>query len=294
MLKKLYETYYLNKRIDRINQNTVKEWYELSETLKDKKEINDIILGSSHGAYGLISSVIFNNETTINLCTDSQDLYRSYKILKKCLEKNAIKNIVLTFSLFSNSFMLDLVKSERDKCYLNEIIFNIQNRYQDSRYDKKYKKLIKLYMKYYLTNKYFGRNYRDCNGDKIGKRIFFSNNINVETRVSGHIKHNKRNINELIWLNKIIDLCKQRNINIVIVVMPVREDYRAEAFKHGSYKELFNDLIQICSQNNIKLLSYFNENIEDKYFGDFDHLTHDGALIISKKIAEDMCFGEIK
>lgn len=292
MLKKLYETYYLNKRIDRINQNTVKEWYELSETLKDKKEINDIILGSSHGAYGLISSVIFDNEKSINLCTDSQDLYRSYKILKLCMTNHNIKNVIITYSLFSNSYMLDLVKSERDKCYLNEIFFNIKNRYEESRYDKKYKKLIELYIKYYLNNKYFDREYRDNFGDKIGKRIFFSDDVSTETRVYGHIKHNKRNNNENIWLENIVDICIQKAININIIIMPVRNDYRQEAFKYGTYNELFNNVLQICRTKNVNLISYFEEHIEDKYFGDFDHLTDNGAFIISNKLKKDIQDGK--
>lgn len=289
---KFYEKYYLNKRLNRLNEDKIKEWYELSEILKEKQDIKNIILGSSHGAYGLLSSVIFNNENSINLCTDSQDLYRSYKMLEHCAEQYNLENIIITYSLFSNSYMLDLVKSEREKCYLNEVFFNIKNRDEESKYDKKYKKLIRLYAKYYLNNKYFNREYRDEYGDKIGQRIFFPNDASTETRVYGHIKHNRRNNNENIWLEKIIDLCIQKNINVSVVVMPVRNDYRQEAFKYGTFNELFNNMLQICSAKNINVISYFEEQIEDKYFGDFDHLTYDGAVFISTKLKKDMQKGE--
>ena len=289
---KFYEKYYLNKQLNRLNKDKIKEWYELSEIFKGKKDIDSIILGSSHGVYGLISSVIFDNEKSINLCTDSQDLYRSYKILKLCMTNYNIKNVIITYSLFSNSFMLDLVKSERDKCYLNEIFFNIESRYEESRYDKKHKKLIELYIKYYLNNKYFDREYRDNSGDKIGQRIFFSDDVSTETRVYGHIKHNKRNNNENMWLEKVADICIQKAININIVIMPVRYDYRQETFKYGTYSELFNNVLQICRTKNVNLISYFEEQMEDKCFGDFDHLTYDGAFLISNKLKKDIRDGK--
>lgn len=294
MFKKIYEKYYVNKRINELNQDRIKEWYELSEVFKEKKDIDSIILGSSHGVNGLIASIIFDNENAFNLCTNSQDLYGSYQMMQLCLTKHNLKNIIMTYSLFSNSFMLDFIKTERDKCYLNEICFNLESRYEKSSYDKKSKKLIELYIKYYLKNKCQETEFRDNYGDKGGgkKRSYFKNDMTTERRVAGHMKYNNSDDNENIWLEKMIDICRQKDINIKVVIMPARDDYKQEAFKYGTYNELFHNVLQICRTRNVHLISYFEEEIEDKYFGDFDHLTYDGAVFLSNKLKKDMQDGK--
>lgn len=70
--------------------------------------------------------------------------------------------------------------------------------------------------------------------------------------------------------------------------MPVRSDYRQEALKYGNTKQLFNNIIEICKENNIKLHNYFQLDINNKYFCDFDHLNNKGAELISKKLKEDI------
>lgn len=281
-----FEKYYLNRHMGRLDIKAIVEWYELSQVYNSFRwggEINNIVIGSSHGAYGLISSIIFDSKYSINLCTDSQDLYTSCKILEMCLNEHSVKNVVMTYSLFSNSYMLDMVKSERNKCYLNNIFFNVERRIKNSSYDIKYTKLIKLYIKYYLENKHYTKIYRNEYGDKI-QRLFFDNDMSVEQRVKGHIKHNKRNNNENIWLEIIIEMCKKRNISLNVVIMPVRTDYRKEVYKYGTYSEFFNNIIQISKKTNTSLYSFFNDVLEDEYFGDFDHLNYNGAAVVSENV----------
>lgn len=288
---KFLEKLYLDRRLYKLSKQEVQEWYELSSVYKNKKNIENLILGSSHGGYGLKAEHIFNSKHSMNLCTDSQDLYRSYELAKQCMEKFKIKNIILTYSLFSNSFMLDMVKGKRVNIYLSEILFNIKARVKKTSYDKKYKKLYELYIKHYLLGKEYKYIYRNIFGDIIDNKTVFTDDYGVEKRVKSHIKHNKRNNNENVWIKKLYKLFDDSLYgggDLHIVIMPVRSDYRQEALKYGNTKQLFNNIIEICKENNIKLHNYFQLDINNKYFCDFDHLNNKGAELISKKLKEDI------
>lgn len=280
---------YLDKRIHRINTCLLREYDELYNFYNQKKYIDILLLGSSHGAYGLSAKVFSTkDESCFNLCTDSQDLYRSYELLIRSINHfKSIRKVILTYSLFSNGYNLDMVKSEIDKVYINDIIFKIKPRIKYSKKDIKYKLLGKSYLYFYPFLLNYNPCYRDKYGDKMGERVF-CNDMEVFSRVKSHIKHNKRNNIENIYVEKIIETCKKNNIKLSVVIMPVRSDYRKESYNYGFYKDLFCDIINITSEYDVQLLSYFEYEIDNKYFGDFDHLTEEGAKFISNKILKDM------
>lgn len=70
--------------------------------------------------------------------------------------------------------------------------------------------------------------------------------------------------------------------------MPVRSDYRNESYNYGLYGDLFYEIIGITDKYNVPLHSYYEYEIEDKYFGDYDHLTEDGAKFFSNKIVREI------
>lgn len=167
--KKLRKSY-LDKRIHRINTSLLREYDELYSFYNMKKDVDILLLGSSHGAYGLSAKTFTTkDQSCFNLCTDSQDLYRSYELLIKSINHfKSIKKVILTYSLFSNGYNLDMVKSERDKVYISDITFNIKARIKYTVKDIKYKFLAKSYLYFYPVLLNDNSYYRDKYGDKTG------------------------------------------------------------------------------------------------------------------------------
>ena len=74
------------------------------------------------------------------------------------------------------------------------------------------------------------------------------NNISAKERVATHMKNNKRNTEENIYVEKAISYCKDNNINLIIVITPVRSDFGAEANEYGDYKSHFKDIVDILQK----------------------------------------------
>lgn len=96
---------FLYKKIQRTFDifNTVVMTAKYKNYIKNHKEINTLILGSSHAEYGYRPTR--NNE--INLAFPSGDLYYSYRLFQN-VNKNSpnLRNIILFFSPFSSGFYI--------------------------------------------------------------------------------------------------------------------------------------------------------------------------------------------
>lgn len=289
-LKKLYEYYMLYKYKDMLNKSLIQEYVELYNVYAKNENVQAVMLGSSHGAYGIDTSVIkenLNENKIINLCSSSLDLYGTFEMTKNVINKYPkLKHIYITYSLFSNGYQLDKVEAERDKSILNKILFDIPIKNSILNENTFYQKLIENYILF--KEKECKYEFRTKLGNKTTKREYFEFLYTVESRVAGHIKHNKRNSSENRYIEEIDNLCKKNNIKLDIVIMPVRNDYRRESHKYGETEELFSDIIEICKKREIALKSYYDYELEDIYFGDYDHLTEIGAKIFSEKLFQEI------
>lgn len=256
-----------------INSDFFDELILKYDELQLKKEsIDTIVLGSSHGAAGFISKLYSVN--SFNLASASQDLYYSYQLLKYCQkELKNLKNIYLFYSVFSSGFELQKT-NEKERCAFFKFLFNIPYKYET---DNKLEYFYTQTYSYYKTNK----ENIDTNG-YIEQKIFFDKNFPVEKRISTHLRENQRENNQLTYLNKIINICNQNNINLIIIIPPARQDYRNSLPNHNV---LFEKLYKV---ENLPLVIdlYDDTNFEYLDFGDFDHLNKQGAIKLTNLIKE--------
>jgi hypothetical protein len=88
------------------------------------------------------------------------------------------------------------------------------------------------------------------------------------------------------YVQLIIDACKAKNINIILVSMPVHSKYKSQVSSY--YFGQLNEIISINKE--IRYINFLNEDSEDKYFSDGNHLNNAGAKkytdIINQKLKE--------
>ncbi len=89
------------------------------------------------------------------------------------------------------------------------------------------------------------------------------------------------NINQILYLNKIIDYCNNNQIEITFINSP---SYPTKNIIEGNkaLKEFIN-----TTYSNIKFIDYELINFPDSCYGDIGHLNYHGATIFSKKFAID-------
>lgn len=244
---------------------------------KQSNNIDTLILGSSHGEYGINPKYMKN---TYNLCLPSQDLYYSYNLYKNHQYKN-LKNILLFFSVFSPGF--DLIKTNEYKwSLLYKKIFKIP-------YKNKYNKIFSEEEKYaknqidnikktvLVEEKYSGYNYN---------QFFLDVHNSIKNRTKTHLRENIRKKNQLTYLYKMQKLAKKNNHNLIIIIPPAKKIYKTNL---PNSNILFKNIIDITNKLKIKLYDFYNsEDFLEKDFWDFDHLNSNGSKKLTKMISKNI------
>lgn len=275
----------LNKKY--INHDVLLRWKEVRDAVMEAKNPETLIVGSSHGACGIQCSIIDSNG--LNLCFDSIDLYLSDIMGEYFINKfNSIKRVIVTYSLFSNSYEVEKIPSTRYTLDGLDIFFGIDARRVKSKKDYSILSSIMYYKKIYIDNIKEQNIYREKNGDQ--KELLSPAPQASNETVANHIKHYLRNNSQNQYLEKLIKFCSDRNIEVYVIITPVREDYKLEVIKVCGKEELFKDVISICHKNsNAHLLSYFfSEKFVQEDFRDSDHLNIKGAKKLSNIIKKDI------
>lgn len=245
--------------------------------LKQIGSIDTLVLGSSHGDYGFDPSYYQTN--AFNLASASQDLYYSYSLLHKIIDKpNNIKNIILFFSVFSNGF--ELIKtSEYHRCILYKGFFDIPYQYKErdlAKKEKAYKKFYKqLRKKVQADEDYLG--YKN-------QTVFFGNAFTAEQRAKTHLRENTRVNEQPTFILEIAKTAKENNKELYVLLAPARSDYKSNLPPSA---ELFLKLYSCKEESGFNIINLYDDNYFDNDdFGDYDHLNSNGAIKLTQKLNE--------
>lgn len=291
--------------------NSHYDYYYIKNALDSVKtsEINTIITGSSYGKLGINANEMFK---TVNLSLSSQDLYYSLQgIQSACASSNTIKNIVICCGYYY--FFSDLSKNKN--C---EVLSNISKVYVPLFGDEAYHNCFllakgesqlenpifnvnsiaeiygySLYISGYFNKNKFRNDYalKTWNDKQMDwKELTESERyLGGERRAKAHNRNIKRKMSykeNMIYFNQLIDLCRDKEINILWVVTPVTKYYREYLDKR--YKNVFYDTLNRVD-GTIHLLDLFEDDnfgVED--FIDADHLSDTGAKKLTKLISETL------
>lgn len=260
-----------------------------------------LILGDSHSANGINPDVLGRS---VNLSDYGESYIQDYFKLKFVLsKKNSIRTVILPVDLHS-------LNNHRN----NAILFiGYWDRFIDFIELGKYKKKE---IKYWIY-KYIDINLFDFRGEyitlfnAISKKLKHKNPgfINKfkgiknqyfhrdrerkgESRALHHFLGRKWINNEMIfYLKKIINLCKSRKLNLVLIKMPVSIQYYKCAEKMVPVKRYYNMVNKIIKYKpRVYLLDLHNIffNKERWKFYDSEHLNDDGAKIFSNILKKEL------
>lgn len=138
-----------------------------------------------------------------------------------------------------------------------------------------------------IKNGYFpARNYknfaREPNRDALGFEIstaYLSSYRNISVLSEGR------------YYRKILELCRQHDIHLILLRMPMTDEYLKYARKMIDIEKLDREIILLTQKytRNFTVIDYRNEfRGKPEYFFNADHVNPVGAKIISRKIRENL------
>ncbi len=284
-------------------------FYHLNNYLFDKvhhkfftsREIDTIILGDSHFMHLSENAM----ENTINMAQAADPYPVMYFKLQEALNYTSPKTIVLTYSYNNIAYFSDVKYNNFSELVINRL-YSIESFY--SLYSRSQRKKIALsifmrklftpnidFLNYFLSDKKVASlpfyEYKASGALKKPKqkgKLNFDKS-KLKERVNSHYKYKKSEkklgVVSISYLKKIIALCEENDIKVMLVNMPLHSSYRNHIPKF--YKNKYNALTKSLTTEHSNVIfkdfsDFFDERNE--FFSDPDHVNKWGALIISKKI----------
>lgn len=239
--------------------------------------VQTIVLGSSSARMGFIE-----NDTSINLGIDAQDLYYSYKLLEKYISIIPnLKNVVLYFTVFAPGNNLEHSPLKYRSSYYSA--------YFDIPYRNKFAAIIderiKLEERLIKNTKKFTTKLKAVPYDLMTEEHKILNPEHIEQKwIESWIKLNQK-CTEIHYLEKILNLAKNNGCRVLIVNCPYAE--RAKE-KLPEYSLLFKTSNEICKKyKNVQIYNAYSDDCYEKDdFRDLNHLSRSGAEKMTTKINE--------
>lgn len=264
--------------IDYLNSKKINDYISLI----DKKFV---FIGDSHIQNGINDELI---NSGINFSQNGESYYFSYQKLKRIIALNKmVKTVFLGFSYHSLSSYYDdyvfgkynneissryffiLPASEKVKfieCNLGDEMLFLKNIFE-----KGIVNVIRQKDKYsflgYYQNGFHNVQSRKTSMDKRIHLQFFN-----ETKIADF---SNVNIN---YLNKIIVLCKQNNIDLIVLNTPLDPYYKSKIPQ--KFLDKYN---QIIETQKLRVIDFHNLKFrKNDFIKDGDHVSVEGSLLISK------------
>ncbi len=259
--------------------------------VKFDKNISTVICGDSHPMCGINDSIL---EGSINISNHSQHYLYTYNVLRIVLKNNPQINTVILGSSFHSFGEYDKIIFDSEKAtpfypsffpildYESATLI-ISNNFLSSIMSSKdiVKSIIATtrhncnsYKSYPFIGYYHKSNKSNLNDSTITtaiKRHYYQQN-GTEQGFSNY---------QYKYLTKIVKLCIEYKVKLVIINTPISNNYYKKIpkkFVSNFYSTMSN------YKNSIEFWDFYSLPLENKCFGDGDHLNDYGAKILTLKI----------
>lgn len=265
--------------------NSISKRYKLDPTL------SELFIGDSHIETGINDQLLVGCK---NMGHISESYYFTYFKLKQIISSNSnICRVYLGFSYHNlSNYYDDFITGPNSKYISPEYYFILpfaeqvkQVKIHLKDFPAYFQDVVKsgfsiVLSKIVHNDKLIFRssNISNChtNGSvspfSMGKRIkymFYSNG-----EIKGFSESN------LIYLNKVIQFCRKRNIDLVLINMPIHT-----YFNHRIPLKFINKYKNIITKNDLKMIDFNYLKLNDTCFlPDGDHLSPQGASLVTKEI----------
>ena len=246
--------------------------------------INDLYMGDSHVQYAINDSILINSK---NLAAASEAYFFTYYKLKLLLKSNPnIRKIYLGYSYHNLSKYYDDFVFGKFSEYISPTYFYIlpfedqikMLNYNRNKLSPYLKGTLKVGIKILLNKSPLIDGYQNNFTKVTAVKKIMDERLLVQY-------YNNENLNEfssfnISNLNKIIELCKSYNIELVLLNTPLNTYYKSKL--PIEYINMFN---KILNSNKLKLIDFNNLQLPDSfYIPDGDHLSKEGSFYISNKL----------
>ena len=272
-------------------------------------QVDYLFVGTSHTEYGINSCKMSEclNAECYTLGSSSQDFQSAYWLIKEAVESKQISHLYyeLSFSRMvveepneTKTFIIsDYIRSLANKVamitdtfdsehYVNGFLrlrrnFDISNLYLSTIKETLKAKGTEEYQKYLGTENYVGR------GQWISKDSMAPEGtlaLNLDSKFLDDYTMDEVQARELEYLQKIIDLCRENDVDLNFYMMPYSEVYIMNC---SEYESLVQVLYDIAEENNIPLMDFNcirNDvlQLDCSSFFNVDHVTYE----TSEQLAE--------
>ncbi len=267
------------------NNYTVKKQYIDAHA----QEIEVLLLGDSHCFYGLNPD--YFSERTFNLSNISQTIYFDKLLFDKYIDQLPKLRKVVFCLEYANLSQKDNTQEDLWRKYFYQAFMDLTvpliQRYDAKQYvlslNQGILKTIKLMLRYFSTG-----SITDCKPNGWGINYTFENRTKPSLSATRRWQQNEDNSLDFSVnthrLDSMITVCKQRNMQVFIVLLPV-----SKAFYHLLNPEKTAKIKQTCQRftrqnpQNVHYLNLLQAPIfSDNDFYDADHLNDSGAVKCSR------------
>ncbi len=269
--------------------------YKKNQFEKKKADIETLILGSSHAFFDINPEYL--GHRSFNLANVSQSLYYDNILFKKYIkELPGLKNLVLTISYFSLSQKLNSAEEQWRK-YLYKKYMGITSGIVFPIDPKGYSVILAqpFEMSFEQLNKYYLQRKSILTSDDNGWGFVYTADIRVDLHESSlktslrHEDHSMDFSDNLNRVEEILEICRQRNINVFLVYPPGYEEYR-KMLNPEKNKKIISTCQSLTEKYpNVHYLNHFADpafSADDFY--DADHLLDSGAEKFSLLLKKEM------
>jgi hypothetical protein len=245
---------------------------------KLNKKYDNLIFGHSHTECAFNDKIIAN---TLNVSNSGESMFYNYFKVKKIIENNKVKNIFISFTNNYIEYASDTTEIWKEK-YLNKWYskYGAYMQYKDfllllknnpkgtlnaqSLAAKKYLTFLIKRKKSIIEDLSWGK-YKYLNRNKLDSIL---KNQNVKNEKLTNFKYSKYNLE---YLDKILKICRENEINVYLVRSPVHHAWGALGNEYY-FKKLINERYK-----KYEFLDFKDFPLDNNSYGDLSHLNHFGA-----------------
>jgi len=260
----------------------------ISKTIHYKlnDSITDIYIGDSHIQCAINDSLLQNSK---NVATSAESFYFSYYKLENLIEKNQhIQKVYLGVSYHSlSNYYNDFISGEYSLSTSPKYFYflPVEEQFKLVAWNRKdLPAFIKAVSRIgytlltddgtYFSSFGYSNNFTNVTASKpsMEKRLQFQYYTNGKLNDFSEIN--------LLYLKKIITLCKTNKIDLVLLNTPLHPYYKSKI--PANYIAKFNE---IAKSYNLKVIDFSNLSLSDSCFvPDGDHVSEKGARLATKEI----------
>lgn len=248
---------------------------------KKVKELDILFVGSSH-VYRGFDTRIFQSYgmKTFNLGTSQQTPFNSYFLLKEYFLYFKPRYVVM--DLYWNGLSANGVEAGVDIVSNSELSKNIiemawqtknivvWNSLLINRVHQQFASIDTSFQKYYQKDRYIKGGFIESARS--------GNAMSTQSLLQLPKQNFKSNPDQLKYLEQIILLCKENNVELLLTVVPVSEEYKNSLVNYETYANLID---KIATRHNLFLIDYNRKNelrLNTKVdFKDENHLNQTGV-----------------